>query len=64
MFLFLYLRVNIFVAVGGGDAGGAAGGLPLPVVSSGRGSARGKRILSAEIFVTKPSHIQTKTGEQ
>ncbi|KMQ97723.1 protein piwi [Lasius niger] len=46
---------------GSGDASGATGP-PLPVASTGRGSARGKRILPADIFVTKPSHIQDKRG--
>lgn len=55
-------RMGVQSSSGGGDAGGAVGGLPLPVVSSGRGSARGKRIIPAEIFVTKPTHVQTKIG--
>lgn len=61
---FFILNKNyIFVASGSGDASGATGP-PLPVASTGRGSARGKRILPADIFVTKPSHIQDKRGEQ
>lgn len=56
------IDINIFAVAGGsGDAAGAAGG-PPPVLSSGRGSARGKRILPADIFVTKPSHIKDKKG--
>lgn len=47
-------------AGGSGDAGAVGG--PQPVVSSGRGAARGKRILPADIFVTKPSHIKDKKG--
>jgi len=33
-------------------------------VSSGRGAARGKRILPADIFVTRPSHVENKKGER
>lgn len=44
-----------------GDAGGGAVGGP-PVALSGRGATRGKRILPADIFVTKPSHIENKKG--
>ncbi|XP_050457731.1 piwi-like protein Siwi [Cataglyphis hispanica] len=51
-------RMGIQSGSGSGDA--ASG--PAPVVSGGRGCARGKRILPADIFVTKPSHIKEKKG--
>lgn len=51
------IEINIFVG-GSGDAG-AVGGPPI----SGRGATRGKRILPADIFVTKPSHIVNKKGK-
>ncbi|KAL6425964.1 hypothetical protein ACFW04_008931 [Cataglyphis niger] len=54
-------RMGIQSGGGSGDAAGAMGG-PAPVVSGGRGCARGKRILPADIFVTKPSHIKEKKG--
>lgn len=58
-----FFDINIFAGGGSGDAAGAMGG-PAPVVSGGRGCARGKRILPADIFVTKPSHIKEKKGKQ
>ncbi|XP_071559445.1 piwi-like protein Siwi isoform X2 [Temnothorax nylanderi] len=45
-------------ASGSGDGGAGAGAV---VASVGRGSARGKRILSADI-ITKPSHVDNKKG--
>lgn len=60
------------VAGGSGDAGAGAsagagtstgtGNGTLTIVASGRGAARGKRILPADIFVTKPNHIENKKG--
>jgi len=47
-----------YVAGGSGDAGAVA------IVASGRGAARGKRILPTDIFVTKPSHVENKKGKQ
>ncbi|XP_029174895.1 piwi-like protein Siwi isoform X2 [Nylanderia fulva] len=59
-------KMGIQAGGGGGDrdagAGGMTGSLPLPVVSSGRGSARGKRTLPPELFHTRPAHVQTKIG--
>ncbi|KAG5317323.1 AUB protein, partial [Pseudoatta argentina] len=49
-------------AGGSGDAGAAAGAGAVAIVASGRGAARGKRILPADIFVTKPSHVENKKG--
>jgi len=54
------IEINIFIG-GSGDAGAVGG---PPVALSGRGATRGKRILPADIFVTKPSHIENKKGEQ
>ncbi|XP_011630854.1 piwi-like protein Siwi [Pogonomyrmex barbatus] len=46
-----------------GDAStSATGASSVAVVSSGRGAARGKRILPPDIFVTKPSHVENKKG--
>lgn len=56
------IKINIFIGCSGDAGGGAVGG--PPVALSGRGATRGKRILPADIFVTKPSHIENKKGEQ
>ncbi|XP_025996030.2 piwi-like protein Siwi isoform X2 [Solenopsis invicta] len=54
----------------GGDASTSAGAAPstvagagaVVVVSSTRGAARGKRILPADLFISKPSHVENKKG--
>ncbi|KYN01664.1 Protein piwi [Cyphomyrmex costatus] len=53
-------KLSIQPTTGGSGDAGAAG--PVAVVASGRGAARGKRILPADIFVTKPSHVTNKKG--
>lgn len=56
-------RLGIQPTAGGsGDAGAGSSTGAVAVVSSGRGAARGKRILPADIFISKPSHIQNKKG--
>ncbi|XP_014475840.1 PREDICTED: protein aubergine-like [Dinoponera quadriceps] len=44
-----------------GDAGSSVGALTT-VSTTGRGASRGKRMVSTDIFVTKPSHIMNKKG--
>jgi len=56
-------RYIFHIAGGSGDAGAGAAST-VTVVSSGRGAARGKRILPADIFVTRPSHVENKKGKQ
>lgn len=59
------MQLFSFLAGAGGDAAesGAAAG-PAATILTGRGASRGKRTVTADIFVTKPTHIKDKKGKQ